>query len=209
MPVEGPIGFRSMNWSGAKKLVSPLHSSFTWDSKYTWAKCSCGDNHTITPPYDPEEYPEFPTQILNPIGDSNCGIWASTNPLIVHQEYADYQESSVLFLCEALGTVQLYTEGWRASGVELLAVVIPQFWTNAKANKDKVFKIGTYHPYELRLQAAAERFEIPIVREEVAYIAVCKQMEKFIKGDTYDLESESTDPYCEHACTENTEGMRI
>lgn len=187
MPVEGPLGFRSMNWKDGREIVSPSQSDFKWDSKYAWATCNCDIPHLCDPPYDPKEFPDFPEQILDVGWNCYGGIWASINPLIVHESYAKYEESSVMFLVEALGTIILYDEGWRASGVEIIAVVIPQFWTNNPRNKDKIFKVGTYHPYELRLQAAAERFGVPIYMEDVAYIATQKQFEKFSKGNEYDL----------------------
>lgn len=215
MPIEGPLGFRSMNWEGGTDIVSPLHSAFKWDSKITWAECDCDPPHLCDPPYDPEEFPEFPDKILDVAWDCNGGIWAATNPLIVHQDYAKYEQSSVMFLVEAVGTVMLYTEGWRASGVEIIAVIIPQFWTNNERNKDKIFRVGTYHPYELRLQAAAERFHVPIYQEDVAYIATQKQFQKFVEDDKYDLTGKpianpfGDNPLSGLTSTEDSEGMRI
>jgi len=187
MPVEGPIGVRTMNWEGGSKIVSPLHSSFTWESAITWAKCNCTTKHFIAPPYDPVEFPNWPDQIIRMDFGRNCGIWAATNILIVHQEYADYQSASVMFLCEGLGTIMLYDEGWRASGVELFAVVKPQFFNDKK--------LGTHHPYELRMAAAAEYFGIPIIPEEIAELAIIKQMEKYTKESVYDLIDDKCDPF--------------
>ena len=188
MPVEGPVGVRSMDWMNGKKLVSPLHSKYTWEESIQWAECNCtGAGHWITPPYDPIEFPCWPDKILRMSFSKNCGIWAATNILIIHSDYADYQNASVLFLCEALGSVMLYTEGWRASGVELFAVVKPQFFNKAV--------LGTYHPYEMRMKAAAEFFHIPIVPEAVAEKTILIQMEKYLKGDVYDYADGSKDPF--------------
>jgi hypothetical protein len=188
MPVEGPLGVRTMNWQNGSEIVSPLHTSFRWDSKIAWAKCNCDDPHPMaTPPYDPEEFPEWPTSPLLMLPGRNCGIWASINIQLVHDSYANYKDASVLFLCEGLGSIYIYQEGFRASGVELIAVIKP----DSKKKK----KLGRYHTDELRMLAAADMYGIPVINQAVADIAIKKQIEKFILGGEYDHKHDDIDPF--------------
>lgn len=188
MPVTGPVGVRTMNWVDGKDLCSPVKSHFKWRNKIQWAECGCKLDHEITPPYDPDEFPEWPRKILRMSWDSNCGIWASTDILIVHANYADYESSSVLFLVEALGSIMMYTYGWRASGIEIIAVVRPQFF------KDK--ELLQYYPHEMRMQAASKRYNVPIIKESVAEQAIYQMKNTFNKDGKYDIKhGETADPY--------------
>lgn len=206
MAVEGPAGLRCMSWDRkGKELTSPQQSHFKWTDRIMWAKCSCEKNYRfiheenahqrIAPPYDPEDFPDWPRKVLLMEPRRLCGIWASTGMKVINDNYAHWQRGQVLFMVEALGSIYLYTEGWRASGIEILAVVWPKDFDEPE--------VGKMSKNEMRFAGAAEYFQVPIIREEMAVRAVEISIEPYFDGGEYDHKPD-TDPFAE-----NQEGMRI
>lgn len=206
MAVEGPTGLRCMTWKDGKELTSPQQTQFKWSKRIMWAECSCEPTYhlseeeakahkRLTPPYDPEDFPDWPRKILLMDADRNCGLWASTGMKVINKHYGVWSRGQVLFMVEALGSIYLYTEGWRASGIEILAVVWPKNFDDPK--------IGKMSKNEMRFAGAAEYFQVPIIREEMAVRAVEISIEPYFDGGEYDHETAES-PY-----TENQEGMRI
>lgn len=201
MAVEGLLGFRAMQWKdGGSKITSPQAQDYEWSEKIQWAKCGCrrysyltpsGAHKTITPPYDPEDFPDWPEEILLMEPERNCGIWASYSFDIVHKYYSNWDTRSVLFLCEALGSIYEYEEGWRASGVEIIATVIPPSYE--KDAKD--IRNGKWEPTVLRHTGAAKYLGIRYWPYETAVRAIQIQREKY-EGDQY-VHSSDKSPYAE------------
>lgn len=147
MAVEGPLAMRTNEWMpketnkafAAWEVVSPTRNAFSWNSPVVWASCyRCPkdeDDHVI-------------------ISDScTCGIYATLR-LSTMEGYMN-SHKHVPYLVEALGTYLLGTEGFRAAGVQLIAVLrLPGSGISSQVDFSSV---------ELSSQAASEHFNIPII----------------------------------------------
>ena len=172
MPVEGLVAFRANEWRDGK-MVSPIRFDFQWNSEIIWADCTVakevgylGEIEVGHPFYDSCRL-DIDGHII-PGVTHGCGIWGT----LVKQVYMDYarHDNSVLFLVEHLGSARPYTEGWRASGGQLLAIV------NTTKHKRKLHGFEQKENcFERRLDpnnmsqlAAKQTFHIPVIELDVA-----------------------------------------
>lgn len=128
MPVEGPLAFRYNIWKD-KEIQSP-----SWEMK--WA--GNGVIHADCKYCEKNDHKRLISK-----SSCRCGIYATLNQGILRMY--DRGKSSALFLVEGVETVHLYTQGFRAAAVQVVAV------------------IGGDKGHKLAAVAAADTFDIPII----------------------------------------------
>ena len=172
MSVKAPLAMRYMKWDWENNyLVSPSFP-MPWARPVVWADCKAHRCSYVEPPYDPEEFPEWPARTLEPDWECSCGIYATTKRRIA-EYYNEEDEAFTWFLCEPLGEYLIYTAGWRAAGAQIIAVI-----DHVEDQSQAGIKLA-----HLTQAKASQLFQVPIIGFEVAQAMIAESWSRYAASE--------------------------
>lgn len=200
--IHGRLGVRANKFDDNGLITSPSWNDFRWDKPVVWAKCDNLDIHPpdrrldseghIIPGFDYEEEEERLAALQRPanyswaincrnwgVPNCSCGIYVTTAWSTVR--LYTRRGNNPIFLVEALGitpwSIRVYADGFRSSGVQIIAIVLPK---EKETRWDQQPSPEKFQPWEVNAHAAALHYNIPlpVITWEVAVHAMKEQAKK-------------------------------